>query len=294
MAHLHTDVQHDKKRCRVQRPLSDDDRGLLSVIVSKRMLTSVDEGCKIWIDGSIDAFLQNGTQAEQNFFAQHGLVQSLIRELCDDRRGRRFVDSYHRSFDLLGTLCKFNFEMFEMLEEEFEKDSGRMQRFFKAATTDLVDSNIFLRFAILSFKKFGDELKLTLQKYSPERYNRICHGRLAKYLDANKQQLLKDLISCLRVDEVNQKNMCCLNTLVAILMTASDNSDFTQLSEDLKRHQFVSGHEVTNADQALKQLLDIWRDYHKFRALDGLSLEQSHHIPFRIWRETVERLYNIL
>ncbi|GBG69909.1 hypothetical protein CBR_g4736 [Chara braunii] len=132
--------------------------------------------------------------------------------------------------------------------------------------------------------------------------------KLSMFMAANAMRLLHDLMCAVRLDDVNQDNICVLNTALIFLIFAERNgvlgAYLQQLrcsdmglgwaapggmsSGGLEKSPFMGPGSVTRNFRAL---LDFWQEYYlKRRGKDCVSLEYSTNIPFSEWLQMVELL----
>jgi len=240
------------------------------------------------------------------------------------------------SFDMLGELCKFNRTVFKMMNEILKKDEDLKKSLLECISMNLIDSNVFLRALFLSLERFymedldtkyngkqqenvlrwNDESEDEFQRKSCCEEN--CDGELYDFgecemwnmIEVNRTRFLSDLMCCVKSDEVNQENICCLNTALVILIFAEARSDLDELLDecrDIAHAASVLDHTIENElsydgivnvrsvqMENFKELLDFWCDYYRYRGLDVLSLESSSMIPFREWLRVVDIVRNHL
>lgn len=81
--------------------------------------------------------------------------------------------------------------------------------------THLVDSNVFLRGMILSMERFSDEdrTKAGSPDYAPYPFA-TC--KISQFLEQNWFRLLKDLMTVVSIDDVNQESICAILSYVVL------------------------------------------------------------------------------
>jgi len=85
----------------------------------------------------------------------------LVEDLLDDRL--HSAGSLQTAFDLLGELCKGNVSSLTMLLEALGTEE-RFQRLMSVASTNLVDSNVFIRALLLSVERITSARQADLQQ----------------------------------------------------------------------------------------------------------------------------------
>eukprot|EP00960_Hanusia_phi_P052163 761291-Hanusia_phi.AAC.3 len=125
-----------------------------------------------------------------------------------------FITMMQTNFDLLGELVKYNPEVFLMFSQTV--DDAKYKVFMQVVVSNLVDSNVFIRAVVLSLEFFSfrsRELAALGSRYDME----SC--KLHKFLKHNTVRLLKDLMTVISVEDINQENICCLNTGISFAPT---------------------------------------------------------------------------
>ena len=132
-------------------------------------------------------------------------------------------------FDLLAELMKFNEQAFEMFEKAIGSNA-RFKRFMNLAETSLVDSNMFIRCATLTYHKFlrsgYDFNKSKLLHYMSSKQVRA--RLVASLIELITPETLNQVISAnieIKEDRVFltlcfQENVSCLNTSLVFMITA--------------------------------------------------------------------------
>ncbi len=95
------------------------------------------------------------------------------------------------------------------------------------------------------------------------------------------------------LEDVNQENICCLNTAILFIIFAQRSSGMgiAKTLHEIRKYEDRlqrPGHITTN----FRELLWFWQQYYACRAHDAYSLEVSSQIPFQEWFTTVKALYS--
>lgn len=126
--------------------LAPHEQGLLAKIKRTLMSESVDSMYRFWLSSCLETFLRGGGRSEQLFVASSGVLEHLVRHICDHVGSNEggAVSHIQTSFDLLGEIVKYDIETVALLER-FLVSEGLLDRFMEVAMSSVVDSNVFLR-----------------------------------------------------------------------------------------------------------------------------------------------------
>jgi len=249
------------------------------------LLETPDSTYRFWLASCVEAFLRGSDVRSQVLMARAGLLSHLVQGVLNAQSsGTRWSN-----FDLLGELVKSNPEVFGMLNAHL-REAHKYSAFMQVVVSNLVDSNVFLRSVILSLELFSarrDELTALGSRYNP----RECLMR--KFLQHNSLRLLRDLMTIISVDQVNQENICCLNTALSLLMLARAHGRLQHYVDALRRWELANNKEGAVTENFLA-LLRFWKEYYLYRGKDCLALELSSNIHFSEWRAIVDLLLKTL
>eukprot|EP00245_Coleochaete_scutata_P010481 TRINITY_DN3673_c0_g3_i1.p1 TRINITY_DN3673_c0_g3~~TRINITY_DN3673_c0_g3_i1.p1 ORF type:complete len:571 (+),score=78.65 TRINITY_DN3673_c0_g3_i1:210-1715(+) len=116
--------------------------------------------------------------------------------------------------------------------------------------------------------------------------------RITAFISCNALRLLRDLMCAVRPGDINQDNICVLNTALIFCILAERNGRLSSYLQALRTADMggPSGG-VGSVVRNFRVLLDFWRDYYaRRRGRDRASLEYSTTIPFPEWERMVELL----
>ncbi|GMH76702.1 hypothetical protein TL16_g07168 [Triparma laevis f. inornata] len=116
-------------------------KGLLSKLIVVLMKEPNDSIYRFWLASAVEAYLRGATDVEQVYVARSGLLDHLTEEILSDRL--RCAGSLQTSFDLLGELIKGNAVVLNMMVKGLDEES--FERMMVVSTSNLVDSNVFIR-----------------------------------------------------------------------------------------------------------------------------------------------------
>ena len=96
------------------------------------------------------------------------------------------------------------------------------------------------------------------------------------------------LITIVRVDNINQTNISCINTaLIILLVHYLENNN---LPKFLKEFRKIKGKEAIDGLNNFKLLLKMWKKFYNFRPKDSTSLFYSSTINYNIWQQVTNLL----
>lgn len=260
--------------------LKEQDQGLICRILHVFMRETPDSTYRFWLASCVEAFLRGSDVRSQVLMARSGLLQHLVDGVLNTQGS----GNLQTNLDLLGELIKCNPEVFAQLNEIL--DHATYTAFMQVVVSNLVDSNVFLRAVILSLEFFSArrvELQALGSSYDPSQ----C--KMRRFLQHNSLRLLRDLMTVITVEEVNQENICCLNTALSLFILARSHGQLHIFIETLYRWERANEQAGAVTGNFLS-LLQFWLEYYLYRGKDCLSLELSSNIHFSEWRSIVNEL----
>lgn len=271
LSSLHNDLPYN----------SDSPPGLLVKLIQVFLKLPADQPYRFWMSSCIEAFLRGSEQVYQRFVAiKCEMLCHLINNIVSD--GKKTSGSLQTGFDLLGELMKFNREIFGEFNKLISSDT-QFNKFINNVTINLVDSNVFLRAMILSMEKFREEDAKNNTSYP------FSTCRIAKFLEESHIQLVIDLMTVISVEDINQENICCVNTALVLLIFARRHHQIPIYLQAVREQESMKGKPGCISIN-FRKLLWFWNEYYAQRGRDCLSLEFSSQIKFTEWLAT----YNLL
>ena len=220
------------------------------------------------------------------------------------------------AFDLLAELCKFCAPVVCALDDALSDEA--FAKLVQLTTRNLVASNVFLRVILLSTEMFarrglygmnvstsGDDIACvdsvdtsvadvaTGSSSHSRGSGRVCKLRGFVADLGNRMNLLRDLLRAISVDEVNQENICCLNTTLMLLYHLQGTGHLAVALKRLQKSSSGGGGGSNNESFLLLRLRDLlrfWRVYYGAHDKDRNLLEQSSRIKMPKWQALVEKL----
>ena len=258
--------------------------GLYIKIIFKYMQECYFSSARFWISSCIEMVLRGNNSFFQTFTVYSGLLYCLLSDILYGKQDKNQM--LQISFDVLGELVKFNRCCILVLDYCF-CDNTEFIEFTKKFTSKdtLVDSNVFLRAIVLSIYFFdSNDKKVGLNKkdfFSNK--SKICSFVKSKIYD-----LFLTLITIVRVDNINQTNISCINTaLIILLVHYLENNN---LPKFLKEFRKIKGKEAIDGLNNFKLLLKMWKKFYNFRPKDSTSLFYSSTINYNIWQQVTNLL----
>ncbi|GMH94544.1 hypothetical protein TrST_g12621 [Triparma strigata] len=148
----------------------EGEKGLLSKLIVVLMKEPNDSIYRFWLASAVEAYLRGATDVEQVYVARSGLLDHLTEEILSDRL--RCAGSLQTSFDLLGELVKGNAAVLNMMVKGLDEES--FERMMVVSTSNLVDSNVFIRSLMISLEreKYRKKERKRILKYGPQKVAR--------------------------------------------------------------------------------------------------------------------------
>eukprot|EP00246_Nothoceros_aenigmaticus_P018067 TRINITY_DN9316_c0_g1_i1.p1 TRINITY_DN9316_c0_g1~~TRINITY_DN9316_c0_g1_i1.p1 ORF type:complete len:883 (-),score=147.83 TRINITY_DN9316_c0_g1_i1:126-2774(-) len=295
--------------------------GLIMQILRVLVAEPADSLYRFWLASCVEAFLRGADYHDQELVASTGLMEHLLSEIL--KTGFRCANSLQINFDLLGELIKFN----EVLFRRFTKllKGEKFYQFVEVLVTNLVDSNVFVRSVVLSLDAFkrsrqfsfhpmgwqGDtEMVIDSGPGSSSKQDSssdlsyhsigLSHFvndddetgcKLTSFVEHNSIRLLQDLMCAVRLEDINQDNICVLNTALIFLVFAEQHGRLEYYLQVLRKSDMGGSGGPGSVTRNFRSLLDFWRQYYVAkRGRDSVSLEYSTHIPFDEWLRIVDML----
>jgi len=254
----------------------EEEEGLLSNILCSMKEAKETSTLRFWIARAVESFLRGPTcTVDQMFYLNRGILEHLLYLLLDIKTSAEVSQGH---FDLLAELMKFNEEAFRKFETAVET-GDRFDRFMRLACESLVDSNMFIRCATLTFHKFKKD-NISIEK-----------SRLLSYMSdkCTRSKLVASLIELITPETLNQENVSCLNTSLVFMITARREHTLSFYLADLSKSRNPDGVPLLENYQ---ELLEFWLSHYSLsvKEKDCQSLEQGTGINFDEWTSTVEIL----
>jgi len=251
--------------------------GLLTKIVDVLKKEPSSSTHRFWLSRTVESYLRGATSHhDQIFLLRRGLLEHITASLIQtDTRHKEAIQS---SFDLLGEMVKFSYEACKQMDSILNTEH-KLRKAMTMVNNNLVDSNMFIRAMVLAAAHFKSVLGETEQFVSQSRL-------MQNFRDFDKHiKFVMNLVSILKVSDLTQENVSCLNTSLVILMLARRENKLARLLHNLSQHEH--GNPLLSN---MRNLLQFWQQHYLHKDKDCSTLEKSSLIPFSYWKSTVALL----
>lgn len=261
---------------------------------------------RFWLASCVEAFLRGADNKDQEYVASTGLMEHLVNEIL--KGGFRCAPLLQINFDLLGELIKFNKALFRELNRLLP--GTKFDQFVEILVANLVDSNVFVRSVVLSVDYFkrpqqmgaattscplvcsqaerqatlsGDNYKYgSTLSFQAKVEDELC--MISAFVSHNTHRLLRDLMCAVRLSDINQDNICVLNTTLIFFILAEKNGELHGYLQALRTSDM-------HLLQTFRALLEFWRCYYLWKwGRECVSLQYSTQISFSKWLQIVDSL----
>ena len=263
---------------------NDKEMGLFIKLIFKYMQECYYSSARFWISSCIEVMLRGNNTFLQTYTIYSGLLYCLINDILYGKQDKNQI--LQISFDILGELVKFNRCSFFILDYCF-CDKTEFNEFIKKILSKetLIDSNCFLRSILLSIYFFDSiDKKSGINEKEYFSYN----SKICKYIKDNIYDIFSLLINIVKVADINQTNISCINTalIILIIQYLQDNN----LAQFLKEFKEKKGKIALEGLENYKLLLKLWNKFYSYRPKDSASLLYSSTIDFNIWKKVANLL----
>ncbi|CDF38159.1 unnamed protein product [Chondrus crispus] len=276
------------------------DQGIVCKIADILMRAHADDEAhgtrRYLLAGCMETYLRSASIDEKSIVARHGLLLHLLSELSQhDKLIPQLSQFRQTSFDLLGQLVKWSRELFGFMNTIFRQDPKLLSGLLITMSGSLIDSNVFVRSVVISLECFREEDKLTRNPNtgnSKERYD-FASCLLWDFLETNRLRLIQDLITSVRVEDVNFENICCVNTSLILMVISYPTEEALDLallhilnnillSEEMEKFgpQNFFGLNPVDIFSNFEKLISFWLSYYQHQSLDVASQELNSNIRF--------------
>ena len=263
----------------------DNEMGLFIKLIFKYMQECYFSSARFWISSCIEVMLRGNNSFLQTYTIYSGLLYCLINDILYGKQDKN--QTLQISFDILGELVKFNRCSFFMLDYCFCDNTEFIEFTHKILSKEtLIDSNVFLRAIILSiyFFDLNDKNNGLNEKEYFSNNSKMC-----KFIKDNIYNLFLSLITIVKVANINQTNISCINTALIILIIEY-LIDKNKLSNFLKEFKNIHGKEGYEGLENYKLLLKMWQKFYNYRPKDSTSLLYSSTIDYNTWQKVTNLL----
>ena len=193
---------------------NDKEMGLFIKLIFKYMQECYYSSARFWISSCIEVVLRGNNTFLQTYSIYSGLLYCLINDILYGKQEKN--QTLQISFDIFGELVKFNRCGFFILDYCFCDNTEFNEFTHKVLSKEtLIDSNVFLRSIILSIYFFDTNDKnngLNEKEYFSN------NSKICKFIKSNIFELFLSLITIVKIEDINQTNISCINSALIILI----------------------------------------------------------------------------
>jgi Trpc4-associated protein len=293
-------------------------RGLMHLILIEFVNPVLEKNYRYWMSSVIESFLRGSVPLHQAMVVQAGLLSHVSKSILDETS--QSVHGLQSSFDLLGEIIKFNPALVLQLECTLGHDG--IDNLTRICSSHLVESNMFLRSLLLTMRcaqaavaapNYGKGL-LSQQNVDMQFCSAAAasvasgsleKGMLCTWLCREEINIMFDLMTSVKEQDINTENICVFNTTLCMLMFKRLDNALCQTLQDICHHETLNG-VAGCATGNYRTLLQFWRRYYVLKGRDSSMLhfrcEKLHlfvfilkcifssNIPFVEWTRTVALL----
>eukprot|EP00178_Gracilaria_changii_P005481 TRINITY_DN1904_c0_g1_i1.p1 TRINITY_DN1904_c0_g1~~TRINITY_DN1904_c0_g1_i1.p1 ORF type:complete len:1014 (+),score=148.45 TRINITY_DN1904_c0_g1_i1:4179-7220(+) len=285
-----------------------EQEGLLTKLTRIYMLTKRDNDVlrtrRYLLSACIETFQRSATWCEKTYVARQGLLRHLVEQLAMFTGPKSQIIVFRQtSFDLLSQLIKWNRTLFRELNEMLQADRIVLERLLTAVSDRLVDSNVFVRSIALSLERFRAEDELNHEQVSDGDAYDFENCVLWEFIETFRVQLIHDMISSVRVEDITFENICCVNTaLILFVISCRDEEALDNMLSKLCNMIVMYAKSTKTCDLSVncilpcevmdnfRKLVTFWLNYYRYQGADVSSLEVNTNISFDLFVETATRL----
>ena len=260
---------------------NDKQMGLFIKLIFKYMQECFYSSARFWISSCIEVMLRGNNTFLQTYAIYSGLLYCLLNDILYGKQDKN--QTLQISFDILGELVKFNKCSFFILDYCFCDNTEFIEFTKKIVSKEtLIDSNVFLRAIILSIYFFDTNDK---NSGLNEKEFFSNNSKMCKYIKDNIYDIFLSLITIVKVEDINQTNISCINSALIILITQYlfDHN----MAKFLKEFREKKGKNGLEGIENYKLLLKMWEKFYNYRSKDSASLFYSSNIDFNTWQKVI-------
>ena len=262
----------------------DNEMGLFIKLIFKYMQECFFSSARFWISSCIEVMLRGNNSFFQTYSIYSGLLYCLLNDILYGKQDKN--QTLQISFDILGELVKFNKCSFFILDYCFCDNTEFIEFTRKIISKEtLIDSNVFLRAIFLSIYFFdtNDKNNGIFEKEYFSNNSKIC-----KFIKDNIYDIFLSLITIVKVGNINQTNISCINSALIILITQYLKNN--GLANFLREFKELKGKVGLEGLENYKNLLKMWQRFYNYRPKDSNSLFYSSTIDFNVWQKVANIL----
>ncbi|KAL4512197.1 hypothetical protein ABPG72_005199 [Tetrahymena utriculariae] len=269
-------------QCRKNRFSYIEDKGLMHKIIET--FKSVNQNCQLrfWLGSCLEIFLKGSNWYYQIFVFETGIMYTLIRQYILNQLST--TNNIQITLDVLGELVKFNHLNVIYLNLILNQE-GWINKIEQKMFSNIVDTNVFLRNLYLTYE-YAEFQKINIFKKEIIQVNK--NQNLFKILcENNNCRTLVELIKSVNENNLNQENLCCINSALVILIFQYQKGHLKQILEHI--FKYFEGQQTLSL---FSQVVNVWQNYHQVKTKELYSLQYSTNIPTHYFKIIIQQ-FNI-
>ena len=209
-------------------------RGLIHLILIEFINPMLEQNYRYWMSSVIESFLRGSLPLHQAMVVQSGLLSHVANGILDETS--QSVHGLQSSFDLLGEMIKFNPALVLQLETTLGRDG--IANLTRICSSHLVESNMFLRSLLLTLRcaQAAASVPNAHQHFSglhvgssvdmqfcnaaaaSAAAGRLEQGLLCTWLSREETNIMFDLMTSVKEQDISTENICVFNTTLCMLL----------------------------------------------------------------------------
>jgi Trpc4-associated protein len=263
--------------------VSASSRGLIHLILIEFLNPALQENYRYWMSSVIESFLRGSVPLHQAMAVQAGLLSHVSLNILDETsQGMHGLQS---SFDLLGEIIKFNPALVLQLEITLGRDG--IENLTRICSSHLVESNMFLRSLLLTwrcaqaaalapsqrqiFTEQNADMQFCNAAAASAASGCLAKGMLCTWLCREEINIMFDLMTAVKPQDINTENICVFNTTLCMLMFKRLDGVLGQTLQHILQHETMNGVPGC-ATGNYRTLLLFWRKYYVLKGRDSSML----------------------
>ncbi|KAL4503096.1 hypothetical protein ABPG72_014325 [Tetrahymena utriculariae] len=267
-------------------------RGTINLLISiySDMEKSNNLSLKFWIASCVETFLRGSNQYHQIMILFYGLQHQITDKLFEKSESNQQNTNQNTKkkdpeeqilMDLMGEFTKYNLINIRYFYQ-YLRVKNKENKFIEILESNIIDSNVFLRSLWLTQNKLETQsISFPIEGYQ-------TYERLNKFL----VQWIILIIQTMCNQQLNQDNICCMNTLILIYLFAWNRGDQQELDIINKINELLNS--CSDMKQKISDCFEQWENYYYFRGKDSFGLSYSTKIPFYYYQISKRRMCDLL
>jgi Trpc4-associated protein len=258
-------------------------QGLMHLILIEFLNPVLEQNYRYWMSSVIESFLRGSVPLHQAMVVQAGLLSHVSKSILDETS--QSVHGLQSSFDLLGEIIKFNPALVLQLEAALGCDG--IENLTRICSSHLVESNMFLRSLLLTmrcaqaaaespnvrlpFSEQNVDMRFCNAAAASAACTRLRQGMLCTWLCREEINIMFDLMTSVKEQDISTENICVFNTTLCMLLFKRLDNALCHTLQDIHQHETKNG-VAGCATGNYRALLQFWRRYYVLKGRDSSML----------------------